>query len=197
MAPGPRSPRASFSRPSTWPAAAAWRRARRPRAASARPPGTGAARRRACFWSCSLSCFFSVLETRRQPSQPAVSSTAVLAALPKPTPMRCVRREAEATEIATLFVKSDSKNREALESRPTSRPRRSEAYAGRLDTFLGRFVVHSSTSRASSNRGRAASPRFVATYGRKRSSAARVTQSTGRSCTRPNDAVAGALPPPA
>ena len=30
--------------------------------------------------------------------------------------MRCVRREAEATEIATLFVKSDSKNREALEA---------------------------------------------------------------------------------
>ena len=50
--------------------------------------------------------------------------------------MRCVRREAEATEIATLFVKSDSKSREALESRPTGRPRRSEAYAGRLDTFL-------------------------------------------------------------
>ena len=50
--------------------------------------------------------------------------------------MRCVRREAEATEIATLFVKSDSKSREALESRPTSRTRRSEAYAGRLDTFL-------------------------------------------------------------
>ena len=50
--------------------------------------------------------------------------------------MRCVRREAEATEIATLFVKSDSKNREALESRPTSRPRRSEACAVPLDAFL-------------------------------------------------------------
>ena len=50
--------------------------------------------------------------------------------------MRCVRREAEATEIATLFVKSDSKNREALESRPASRPRRSEACAAPLDAFL-------------------------------------------------------------
>ena len=109
--------------------------------------------------------------------------------------MRCVRREAEATEIATLFVKSDTKAAKPLEIRPGCRPRRPEAYAGRLDTFLGRFVVHSSTSRASSNRGRAASPRVVATYGRKRSSAARVTQSTGYSCTRPNDAVAGDLPP--
>ena len=50
--------------------------------------------------------------------------------------MRCVRREAEATEIATLFVKSDSKNREALESRPTSRPRRSEVCVVPVDTFL-------------------------------------------------------------
>ena len=50
--------------------------------------------------------------------------------------MRCVRREAEATEIATLFVKSDSKNREALESRPASRFRRSDACAVTLESFL-------------------------------------------------------------
>ena len=54
--------------------------------------------------------------------------------------MRCVRCEAEATEIATLFVKSDTKAAKPLEIRPGSRPRRPEAYAGRLDTFLTRSV---------------------------------------------------------
>ena len=111
--------------------------------------------------------------------------------------MRCVRREAEATEIATLFVKSDSKNREALESRRGGHPRRSEACVAPLDAFLD--ALFCSLVRLELALIADAQSRLVLWLptAAKRSSAARVTQSTGYSCTRPNDAVAGALPPPA
>ena len=63
------------------------------------------------IFGLALCWLFSGARTRRQPSQPAVSSTAVLTATPQPTPMRCVRRAAGATEIADLCQAEQRRSR--------------------------------------------------------------------------------------